>query len=151
MPQNESLIMPTTVTPYLFFSGRCEEALAFYAKATGAELIVSMKFSDSPDPVPAGVLAPGFEHKIMHSSFRIGETTVFASDGCDDKAKFESFSLAISVSSIEDCDRIFNGLAEGGEVSMPLCATFWSPRYGMLKDKFGVHWMVMIPGETPPQ
>jgi PhnB protein len=142
--------MSTTVIPYLFFSGRCEAALAFYARAAGAKMIMSMKFSDSPDPVPAGMLAPGFEHKIMHASFTIGDTTIFASDGCDDKSKFESFSLAISVSDEADCTRIFNGLAEGGEVTMPLGPTFWSPRYGMLKDQFGIHWMVMVAGESPP-
>jgi len=136
-----------TIQPYLFFSGRCEEALAFYEQALGAKVVMKMRFSDSPDPVPEGMLQTDFEQKIMHSSFTIGKMTIMASDGCDDKSKFDGFRLALSVPDEATADSAFNALAEGGKVDMPLVKTFWSPRYGIVTDKFGVGWMVMVPGE----
>jgi PhnB protein len=137
------------LTPYLTFSGRCEEALAFYKKALGAEVEMAMRFNESPDPPPPGMLEAGFETKIMHASFRIGDLRLMATDGCDSKSKFDGFNLALTVSTEAEADKYFNGLANGGEVSMPLGKTFWSPRFGMVKDRFGVHWMVMVPGEMP--
>lgn len=137
------------VQPYLFFGGRCEEALKFYRVAVGAETIMSMRFDQSPQPLPPGVLQPGFETKIMHCSFRIGETIVMASDGCDDKSRFSGFSLALSVQDEAEARRVFAALSEGGQVTMPLGKTFWSPCYGMLIDRFGIGWMVMVPGPTP--
>lgn len=137
----------TVVQPYLIFSGRCEEALAFYGKAIGAKVEMVMHFNESPEPTPPGILQPGFEKKVMHSSFTVGESRIMASDGCDDKSKFGGFNLSISAKDEADADRIFNALSAGGQVSMPLCKTFWSPRFGMLTDKFGVNWMVIVPGE----
>jgi len=136
------------VQPYLFFNGRCEEAVEFYRQALGAEVEMIMKYNQSPEPLKPGMVPPGFEDKIMHASFRVGQTTVMASDGCSaDKPAFEGFSLAISVPSEQDADRAFGALSKGGEVKMPLMKTFWSPRFGMLTDKFGVGWMVSVPGQ----
>jgi uncharacterized glyoxalase superfamily protein PhnB len=137
-----------SVGSYLFFSGRCEQALEFYKHAAGANVDFMMRFNESPDQVPDGMLQAGFENKIMHASFRIGETTIMASDGCDDKATFSGFRLVLKTSTEADAHRLFNGLATGGKVDMPLCKTFWSPCYGMLTDKFDVGWMVMVPGPT---
>ncbi len=148
--QEESMIrtmamQQANVQPYLFFGGRCEEALEFYQAALGATVAMKMRFDESPDAVPDGMLQSGFESKIMHSSFTIGKMTLMASDGCNDKSKFDGFRLALSVTNIDACDAAFNALADGGTVDMPLTKTFWSPRYGMVTDKFGVAWMVMVP------
>lgn len=140
-------LQKSVVQPYLFFNGRCEEALAFYEQSLGAKVVMKMRFNESPDPLPEGMLQPGFENKIMHASLTVGQMTLMASDGCDDKSKFESFRLALSVPDEASADLAFNGLAEGGTVDLPLCKTFWSPRYGMVTDKFGVGWMVMVPGD----
>jgi PhnB protein len=132
----------TLVQPYLFFGGRCDEALKFYREAVGAEVVMLSRFKDSPDPY---MVQPGMEEKVMHASFRIGETTLMASDGrCGGEAKFEGFSLSISVADEKEADRVFAALSEGGEVTMPLGKTFWSPKFGMLTDCFGVGWMVSI-------
>ncbi len=141
-------LQAASIQPYLFFSGRCEEALAFYEKALGATVVMKMRFSESPDTVPAGMLQAGFEDKIMHATLTIGKMNIMASDGCDDKSKFDGFRLALSVPTETVADFAFNALAEGGKVDMPLTKTFWSPRYGMVTDKFGVGWMVMVPGEA---
>ncbi len=138
-----------SVETYLYFSGRCEEALAFYESAIGAKLIMKMRFSESPDAVPQGMLQSGFENKIMHASLTIGKMTIMASDGCDDKPKFDGFRLAISLPNEAAADSAFDALAEEGKVDMPMMKTFWSPRYGMVTDKFGVGWMVMVSGATP--
>ena len=137
------------VQPYLFFDGRCEEAIEFYKKALGAEVLMLMRFNESPDPPPPGMIVPGSEDKIMHSSMRIGETDVMASDGrCTGKPAFEGVSLSISVSSEAEADRLFNALAEGGQVQMPIGKTFFSPRFGMIADRFGVSWMVVTTPTT---
>jgi len=155
LQQREQVIASQTamhgaaVGSYLFFSGRCEEALEFYKHAAGAIVDYSMRFSESPDPVPEGMLQPGFENKIMHSSCRIGSTTIMASDGCDSNSKFDGFRLALTVLTESDAHFVFDGLAAGGKIDMPLRKTFWSPCYGMLTDKFNVGWMVMVPGPTP--
>jgi PhnB protein len=132
------------ITPYLFFSGQCEEALEFYQHALGAKLGMLMRFSESPDPPPEGMLQAGFENKIMHADFTVGGTMIMASDGCDDKSKFAGFRLAIQLPHEADVHRAFNALAEGGNVDMPLGQTFWSPCFGMVTDKFNVAWMVML-------
>ena len=134
-----------TLETYLFFNGRCDEALAFYKTAVGAEVEMLMRFNQSPDPLPAGAIPPGFENKVMHCSFRVGNTRVMASDGCEAGGpKFAGFTLCLAVKTEADADKYFNALAEGGTVKMPLSKTFWSPRYGMLVDKFGVEWMVNV-------
>jgi len=133
------------VQTYLFFNGNCEEAVAFYRKALGAEVEMMMRFKESPQPPPPGMVPPGFENKIMHTSFRIGQTTVMASDGCDNtRPNNQGFSLSLSVATEAEADRYFNALAEGGQVKMPLAKTFWSPRFGMLEDRFGIGWMVSV-------
>lgn len=140
---------PSLIQPYLIFSGRCEEALAFYERAMGAQVDMLMYFHQSPDPVPPGMLQDGFESKVMHCQFRVGDTTILASDGCDDKTVFSGFSLALSVPTEAEADRVFNALSQQGQIIMALTKTFWSPRYGMVKDQFGVQWMVMVPAEGP--
>jgi PhnB protein len=133
------------IQPYLFFNGSCEQAVEFYRKALGAEVEMMMRFKESPEPPQPGMVPPGFENKIMHSSFRIGETTVMASDGCAaEKPNFQGFSLSLSVPSAPEADRAFAALADGGQVRMPLAKTFWSPRFGMVEDRFGVGWMVSV-------
>lgn len=141
--------MSATITPYLFFSGRCDEALQFYQTALGAKIEMVMRFNESPDPVPPGMLQAGFENKVMHASFSVGDVRMMASDGCDDKSKFDGFRLAIGVPTESEAHKAFNALAEGGRIEMPLSKTFWSPCYGMVTDKFNVGWMVMVPGEDP--
>lgn len=136
-----------SITPYLMFGGRCEEAIGFYKDVLGAKLEMLMRFSESPDPVPEGMLAPGFEEKVMHCAFVIRGTTLLASDGCDTGSGFSGFSLTLTVPSEEEARAIFPRLAEGGQVTMPLNQTFWSPCFGMLTDRFGLGWMVMVPGE----
>jgi PhnB protein len=131
------------VQSYLSFNGRCEEAIEFYKKALGAELTMLMRWNESPDPPPPGMLASGFEKKVMHSSFRIGDTELMASDG-DGKSpmKFDGISLTIGGVDAKEAERRFNALAEGGNVKMPLMKTFWSSAFGAVVDKFGVEWMV---------
>ena len=135
------------IQPYLFFNGNCEQAVEFYRTALGAQVEFSIRYKESPEPPPPGMVPPGFENKIMHTSFRIGETTVMASDGCSaDKPSFEGFSLSLSVPNEKEADRAFAALSKGGQVKMPLAKTFWSPRFGMVQDRFGVGWMVSVPG-----
>ena len=141
----------TQIQPYLFFAGRCQEAIDFYRHALDAKVEMIMHYNESPEPVPPERLPPGFETKIMHCSLRIAGNVIMASDGCDVKPGFSNFSLAMSVPTEVDVDRIFAALADGGQVQMPPAKTFWSPRYGMVTDRFGVMWMVMVPGEAPPK
>lgn len=134
------------VQPYLFFNGNCEQAVEFYKKALGAEVEIMVRFKDSPEPPPPGMVPPGYENKVMHVSFRVGQTTVMASDGCEtEKPKFEGFALSLSFETPAEVDRAFNALADGGEVKMPPTKTFWSPRFGMLTDRFGIGWMIGVP------
>ena len=133
------------IQPYLFFDGRCEEALDFYRSALGAEVTMLMRFKDSPDPPPPGMVPPGSENKVMHASVRIGDAEVLASDGrCLGKPDFRGFSLTLTVKSEAEADRVFAALAEGGQVQMPLGKTFFAPRFGMVADRFGVPWMVIV-------
>lgn len=137
------------VQSYLFFSGRCEEAIEFYRRALGAEVQMLMRFKESPDPPPPGMVPPGFENKVMHAELRVGETTVMVSDGHSaGPPDFRGFSLAIAVADAATADRVFNALAEGGQVQMPLGQTFWSPRFGMVTDRFGLAWMVSVVSPT---
>ncbi|MBI1290780.1 hypothetical protein GC173_05995 [bacterium] len=137
-------------SPYLFFGGCCEEAIEFYKKALGARVEMVLRFDQSPDPIPAGMLPAGFEKKIMHASLRIGKLVVMASDGCNDVSNFSGFRLSLTVKGVSEANLAFNALAEGGKVDMPLMKTFWSPLYGQVTDKFGLGWMVMVEGETAP-
>ncbi len=136
------------VEPYLMFNGRCEEAINFYKRALGAEVQLLMRFKDSPQPPPSSgdcKPPPGIENKVMHSSLKIGETVVMASDGrCTGEMKFDGFALSLSAKSEAEASKLFNALADGGKVTMPLGKTFFSPSFGMVADRFGVHWMVIV-------
>ncbi len=134
------------VQAYLYFDGRCEEALAFYKSALGAEIGMLMRFGDSPVPPQdgcEGVPIPG--DKIMHCSFKVGETDLLASDGrSKGNPKFEGISLTLNAPNIAEAEKLFAALSDGGNVQMPMTQTFFSPRFGMVADKFGVSWMVIV-------
>jgi len=134
------------VQPYLFFEGRCEEALDFYRKTLGAEITMLMRVKDSPEPPPPGMLPPGSDNKVMHASFTVGQSTLMASDGrSSGQPAFKGFSLSLSATDEAEARRLFTALGEGGEVQMPLGKTFWSPAFGMVADRFGISWMVQVP------
>jgi PhnB protein len=138
------------VQPYLSFDGRCEEALEFYKKAVGAQVDMLMRMKDSPEPPPKGTMPAGTENKIMHATFRIGDSTLMASDGyCKGQPSFQGISLSIIAENPGEAERKFKALSEGGTVNMPLTKTFFSPSFGMLADRFGVSWMVYVPGPQP--
>ena len=133
------------VQPYLFFDGRCEEAVEFYRKALGAEVTMLMRFKDSPVPPAPGMCPSGAGDKVMHLSFRIGETTVLASDGrCLGQPSFQGFSLSLTVPDDAEAERLFAALTDGGQVQMPMTKTFFSSRFGMVADRFGVSWMIVV-------
>lgn len=134
------------IEPYLFFGGRCEEALEFYRTAIGAEIDMLLHFKDSPQPVPPDKIAPGFADKVMHASFRVGGTRLMASDGDGSDSKgFGNFMLSLAMPDAAAANRAFAALSAGGKVIMPLGKTFWSPCFGMLTDRFGLGWMVTVP------
>lgn len=135
------------IEPYLMFGGRCDEAIAFYTKAVGAKLEMLMRYKDSPEPMPEGMLPPGFEDKVMHASFLVGDSRVMLSDGCSTEIKFVGVSVSITVAGEAEAEKTFNALADGGKVTMPLTRTFWCPKFGMLTDKFGLDWMVSVAAE----
>mgnify|MGYP001000903220 CR=1 FL=1 len=137
MPDRQST---NVVQPYLFFNGRCEEALEFYKQAMGGEVAYMVRFTQNPDPITT---PPGFDNKIMHAVLRVGDTNVFMSDGDKDSGTFQGFALCHTVATEADADRAFNALSAGGKTIMALTKTFYSPRFGMLVDKFGIKWMVM--------
>ena len=131
--------------PYVFFDGRCEEAVSFYQRTLGAEVQMMMRIKDSPEPPQPGVHPPGSENKILHTSFRVGDTVLMASDGrCEGKPVFKGFALSLPVPTEAEANRLFKALADGGQVQMPLTKTFFSPGFGMVADRFGVTWMLMI-------
>ena len=133
------------VESYLFFEGRCEEALEFYRKKLGADVTMLMRYKDSPEPHQPGMIPPGAENKVMHASFRIGETTLMASDGrCQGQPNFQGFAQSLTVPNEAEADRLFTALADGGQVHMPLTKTFFSPRFGMVADHFGLTWMIIV-------
>ncbi len=135
------------VQPYLFFDGRCEEAIACYRRTLGAEVTMLMRFKDGP-PQPEGqcMVPPGSENKVMHASLRIGDTTVLASDGrCLGKPSFQGFSLSLDVTTDAEAERLFAALGDGGQVQMPLGKTFFANSFGMVTDRFGVCWMIIHP------
>ncbi len=135
------------VQPYLFFNGRCEEAIEFYRRALGAKVEMLMRNKESPEPAPPGMLPPGSGDKVMHATLRIGDGVIMASDGtCSGKPEFAGFSLSLAAKDAADADRLFGALADGGKVQMPLGKTFWSARFGMVTDRFGVGWMIGVEG-----
>jgi PhnB protein len=133
------------VQPYLFFDGRCEEALDFYRETLGAKVEGLMRFKDSPEPMPPGAVPPGAENKVMHAAVRIGDTTVMASDGrCMGKPNFQGIALSLTMPNDAEAERVFAALSDGGQVQMPMSKTFFSSRFGMVGDRFGVGWMVLV-------
>lgn len=141
------------IQSYLFFNGRCEEAIEFYGKALGAEVKMMMRFKENPEPMtegcgPDGGAIPG--ENIMHASFRIGETEVMASDGMgNSKPEFKGFSLSLTAASDAEAQRLFKALSDGGKVEMPIMKTFYASSFGMVEDRFGVSWMVIKPLPMP--
>jgi len=134
------------IQPYLFFDGCCEEAIEFYKKTFGAEVKMLMRNKESPQPPQPGMLPPGSDNKVLHASLRIGETTVQMSDGhCQGKPSFQGFSLSVTVKSEAEARRLFDALAAGGQVQALLGKTFFSPCFGMVADRFGVGWMIIVP------
>lgn len=132
------------IQPYLFFNGRCEEAISYYEKHLGAKVNAKMRYKEAPPSDGPGANADG-EH-IMYSSITIGDTELLASDDCMNKeTKFQGFSLSLTVKTNAEADHAFAALADGGQVNMPLSQTFFSPYFGMVVDRFGINWMVIIP------
>jgi len=136
------------IHPYLDFNGRCEEALEFYGKTVGAEVVMLMHFGDAPESVQAQMGSSANRNKVMHARVRIGDSTVMASDGrCTGKPGFQGVSLSLTVPNPVEAEKVFKALADGGQVRMPLEKTFFSPAFGMLADRFGVSWMVYVEGQ----
>jgi PhnB protein len=130
------------IQPYLFFDGRCEEAIDFYRRTLGAEVTMLMRFKESPDQ---SMVTPESKDKVMHASLRIGDATVLASDGrCMGNPSFQGFALSVTAANEAEAKRLFAALGEGGQVQMPLAKTFFSPSFGMVADQFGVGWMVYV-------
>jgi len=133
-----------TVQPYLFFDGKCEEALDFYKSAIGARVEMMMRFGESPEKGDPGHMPPNSENKIMHASFKVGDTLVMASDGhCTGKPSFQGFALALTAKDDAEAEKLFGALGKGGQVQQPLVKTFFASKFGMLTDRYGVGWMVI--------
>lgn len=131
------------IDAYLFFNGRCDEAIQFYQRTLGAQVQMLMRNRESPEPHAPGMLPPGSEDKVMHATLTLGNSILMLSDGrCSGQPEFKGFSLSIGVPTAAEADRIFTALGEGGSVQMPLGKTFWSECFGMVTDRFGVLWMV---------
>jgi len=134
------------IQAYLFFEGSCDEAIEFYKRALGAQVTMLMRIKDSPEPPLPGTHPPGSENKVMHASLRIGEATLMVSDGrCQGKASFQGFTLSLDARDEAHAKRLFDALADGGEVRVQLGKNFFSPAFGMVADRFGVPWMVIVP------
>lgn len=132
------------ITPYLFFNGRAEEAAEFYRSVLDAKVVTLMRYSDSPEPLPPGMVAPGTEQKVMHMTLQIGDATLMGADDCTGQPVFQGFSLSLSPPDATTAQRLFDQLADGGQVKMPLGKTFFSPCFGTVEDRFGVGWMVIV-------
>ncbi len=133
------------IQPYLFFEGRCEEAVEFYRKTLGAEVTMLMRYKESPEPHQPGNLPPGSEEKVMHGTLRIGNSSVYVSDGrCGGKPNFQGFALSLTPTTGAEAQRLFAALSDGGKVQMPLGKTFFSYHFGMVIDRFGVLWMIHV-------
>lgn len=132
------------ISPYLFFGGHCADAIDFYQKTLGATVGMVMKHRDNPEPSAECPLPPGYDDKIMHAEITIRGTMLMLSDGCGEPSAFTGFSLTLQADA-DEIDGLFNALAKDGTVTMPLQRTFWTPKFGMLTDKFGIQWMLMVP------
>ncbi len=135
----------STLQPYLFFNGRCDEAVEFYKKALGAQVDFLMRYSDAPQPPAPGMIPPGFEGKVMHATLRVGGDVLMVSDGNTVGPNFSGFTLSLSFPNEAAARSAFDALAAGGRIKMPIGKTFWSPCFGMLDDRFGVGWMISVP------
>jgi PhnB protein len=132
------------IQPYLFLEGRCDEAIACYQKAVGAEVRMLMRFKEAPAEAQQGC-PPGAGDKVMHAALTIGGSVVMMSDGrCSGSPAFNGFALSLMVANVAEAQRVFAALGDGGEVLMPLGQTFFAPQFGMLKDRFGVMWMIVV-------
>jgi PhnB protein len=133
------------VSPYLNFDGRCDEAVEFYKGAAGAKVKMLMRFKDMPPSASPAGITPGTENKVMHGELSVGDSTVFVSDGrCTGRGRFEGVSLNLAAANEAEAGKLFNALAAGGQITMPLAKTFFASSFGMLIDKFGVSWMVIV-------
>ena len=138
--------LSTSIQPYLFFEGRAEEAIAFYKEAVGAEVEMVLRYQDSPEAPPPDKLPPGSADKIQHASLRIGGSVLSLSDGqCSGKPDFRGFAVTLVMQDIDAVERAFAALSAGGQVVQPLIETFFTPRFGMVFDRFGVMWMLYVP------
>lgn len=139
------------IQPYLFFEGRTEEALDFYKKTIGAQVQMLMRFKDAPADAPKSddpgcQPPPNAGDKVMHCSFKVGDSEIMASDGmCSGKSQFGGFGLSLPARDEAQVNQWFKALGEGGQVVSPVSKTFFSPAFGMVTDKFGVMWMVLVP------
>jgi len=134
------------VESYLFFEGYCEEAIEFYRRAVGAEVEMMMRYKESPEPPNPACQPPGCENKIMHANLKIAGSNLMMSDGrCSGRTNFQGFSLSLSAPTEAEAEKLFKALSEGGHVVMPLAKTFYSPKFGMVTDRFGLMWMVIVP------
>ena len=132
------------VQPYVFFDGKCEEALEFYKGAIGAKVEMMMRFSENPDKPDPAMMPPSSDNKVLHAAFKVGDTQILASDGhCTGKPSFQGFALTISAANDAEAEKLFNAVGKGGQIQMPLAKTFFASRFGMVTDRFGVVWMVI--------
>ncbi|MFU2511799.1 YciI family protein [Pseudoalteromonas sp. ASV78] len=147
--QKNIVMQQAKASCYLFFSGRCEEALTYYQTHLNAKIAMMFRFSDSPEPIPEGAIPANFDDKIMHSEFTVAGMKILATDGCIDNqgdgVSYSGFNLTLTIDSEQTLRSVFAALADGGQVRMPLEETFWSPLYGQVTDKFGIGWMLMLP------
>lgn len=136
------------IQPYLFFRGRCEEAIAYYKEKLGAEVVMMMRFKDNPDKPGPDKVPKALDEKIMHASVRISNSEIMMSDGMKSgPLDFQCMSLSLRVPTEAEADRIYGALAKEGTVQMPIGPTFFARRFGSVADKFGVSWMVIVPTE----
>lgn len=137
------------VQPYLNFDGRCEEAIEFYKKMLGAHVEMLMRYKDAPedDSMAEGCRGGAMDpDKVMHVCMRIGESTVMAAD-VPGSPTFQGFSLTLNLTDKAQADRVFTALGEGGQILMPLAPTFFASSFGMVADRFGVSWAIVVPPE----
>ena len=134
----------TAVQPYLFFDGKCEEALEFYKTAIGAKVDMLMRFKENPDKPDPSHMPPNSGDKVMHAAFKVGDTQILASDGhCAGKPSFQGFGLALNAKNDAEAEKLFAALGKGGQIQQPLVKTFFASKFGMVADRFGIMWLVI--------
>jgi len=125
---------------YLHFAGNCEEAIHFYEKVLGAPCTMLLRFGETPE---AATLPPEMHDKITHARFLVGQEMLMASDAPPDRSKSPNgFSLHLELKTPEEAERIFHALSENAQITMPMGETYWAHRFGMLRDKFGMPWLI---------